>query len=106
LISLREFRNKGDIDEFNIQWDMRHGFLASTGFWGTAINHRTKKITVKVVFPKDRPPLHVSVTEGNTRRTQILGEESQQILPNGRLMVIWENPKPRLYEDYILKWEW
>src|SRR5687768_9978759 len=59
LISLREFRNKGDTDEFNIEWNMRHGFLKRIGFWGTAINQRTKKVTLKVVFPKDRYPLQI-----------------------------------------------
>jgi len=106
LISLREFRNKGDIDEFNIEWKMRNGFLKSTGFWGTSISHRTKKVTIKVVFPKDRPPLQVSITESNLRRTHVLGKETQQILPDGRSIVIWENTNPRLYEDYVLRWEW
>lgn len=106
LISLREFRNKGDIDEFNIEWNMRNGFLLPTGFWGTAINQRMKKLTVKVIFPKDRPPLHLAITESNLKRTRALGNEAQQRLPDGRPMVIWENEKPRLYEDYILSWEW
>ena len=30
LISLREVRNKGDVDEFNITWNMKNGFLKST----------------------------------------------------------------------------
>jgi hypothetical protein len=106
LISLREFRNKGDIDEFHIEWNMRHGFLKSTGFWGTAINHRTKKVTIKLVFPKDRPPLQVSITESNLRKTHDLGKEAQQLLPDGRSIVVWENTKLRLYEDYVLRWEW
>ena len=106
LISLREFRNKGDIDEFKIAWDMQQGFLVSTGFWGTSINHRTKEVTIKVIFPKDRPPLHVSITESNIRRTRILGKEAKQILSDGRIMIVWKNTNPRLYEDYILKWEW
>lgn len=106
LISLREFRKKGDTDEFNIEWNMRNGFLKSTGFWGTAINHRTKRITIKVVFPKDRPPLQVSITESNLRKTHVLGIEDQRMLPDGRPMVVWENTKPRLYENYVLRWEW
>lgn len=27
LISLREFRNKGNVDDFHIEWNMRRGFL-------------------------------------------------------------------------------
>ncbi len=79
LISLRESKNKGDIDEFNIEWKMRNGFLKPAGFWGTAINHRTKKVTVKVVFPKaSRPPRSVSVFETNLQRTRVLGPEAHQ----------------------------
>src|ERR1700690_2240089 len=47
LISLREVKNKGDVDEFNIEWKMKNGFLNSASFWGTAINQRTKKVTIK-----------------------------------------------------------
>ena len=81
-------------------------FRSSTGFWGTAISHRTKKVTVKVIFPKERPPLSASIVESNLQRTRILGEDAQKLLPNGRTMIIWENENPRLYENYVLKWEW
>jgi len=106
LISLREFRNRGDVDEFNIEWKMRNGFLKNTGFWGTAINHRTKKVTIKVIFPKDRPPLQASIIESNLQRRQILGKDSQQVFPNGKTMILWEMENPRLYENYVLRWEW
>jgi len=106
LISLRESRNKGDTDEFHIEWDMQRGFLKSTGFWGTAISHRTKKVIVKVVFPKDRPPLHISIVESNLQRTRDLAKDAQKLLPDGRTMITWENENPRLYENYVLKWEW
>jgi len=106
LISLREFRNRGDIDEFNIEWKMRNGFLKSTGFWGTAINHRTKKITVKVIFPKNKPPLQASIIESNLQRRRILGKDAQKLLPTGKSMIIWEKENPRLYENYVLRWEW
>lgn len=106
LISLRESRNKGDVDEFHIEWKMRRGFLKSTGFWGTSVHHRTRKMTVKVVFPKDRPPLLVSIIETNVKRTHILEKRSYQMLPDGRQIVVWENTRPRLYEDYVLKWKW
>lgn len=106
LISLREFRNKGEIDEFNIEWEMRNGFLKPTGFWGTAINHRTKRIKIVVVFPIDRPPLRISLFEKNLQRTHLLTKDIQKKLPDGRQAIIWEKANPRLYEDYILSWEW
>jgi hypothetical protein len=106
LISLREFRNRGDVDEFNIEWSMLNGFLKPTGFWGIAVNHRTKNISQKVIFPKSRPPLVASITESNLQRTQVLGKDSQKTMPDGRPMVLWEKENPGLYENYVLKWEW
>lgn len=106
LISLREFRNKGDIDEFNMEWEMKRGFLKNTGFWGTGIKNRTKKAAVKVIFPKARPPISASVTENNLKRTRNLGSEAQKLLPDGRTMIVWDCSNPRLYETYVLKWEW
>lgn len=106
LISLREFRNKGDTDEFNMEWEMKRGFLKNTGFWGTGIRYRTKKVAVKVIFPKARPPISASVTENNLNRARNLGSEAQKLLPDGRTMIAWERFNPRLYETYVLKWDW
>ena len=106
LISLREFRNKGNVDEFRIQWDMRQAFLKPTGFWGTGIRYRTKKVKVNVIFPKDRPPTAVSITESNLQKTLTLEKDAYKLLPDGRTIIVWENGNPRLFENYVLKWEW
>lgn len=106
LISLRQSKNRGDIDEFNIQWRMHDGFLKAVGFWGTAVNHRTKKLTVKVLFPKRRPPLSASAFETNLQRSRILGPENLRKQPDGRTMIIWTTSTPLLYEDYIIRWDW
>jgi hypothetical protein len=106
LISLRETRNKGDIDEFNIEWDMKNGFLKPSGFWGTAINQKTKRIKIVIIFPIDRPPLRFSIFEKNLKRNYPLSKDVQKKLPDGRQSVVWEKDSPRLYEDYVISWEW
>jgi hypothetical protein len=106
LISLREVKNKGDTDEFNIEWGVRKGFLLKTGFWATEISHRTKKAKVQVIFPESRPPLRVSMVEKNRKTTQNLEKDSIIELPDGRWMISWERSHPRLYEQYLLNWEW
>lgn len=106
LISLREMKQKGEVDEFNIEWDMKDSFLKPNEYWETEISHRTKKVVVDVIFPKNRLPQRATVTESTRRRTQVLGPESFKNLPDGRLRVRWESSKPRLYERYILKWDW
>ncbi len=106
LISLRDTRNRGDMDEFDIEWLMRDGFLRSTGFWGTAINHRSRDVSVNVIFPPSRPPSAASIYERRRQRTTALSPGSHRILPDGRHVISWHIARPRLYEDYILKWKW
>ncbi len=52
LISLQEPKRRGDIDEFNMEWKMRDGFIRPKELWETEIRHRTKKITMKILFPE------------------------------------------------------
>jgi hypothetical protein len=106
LISLREVKNKGQVEEFNIEWGIRKGFLLQTGFWSTEISHRTKSVKVQVIFPQKRPPLKVSVVEKNRQRTIVLGKDAVVGLPDGRWQVAWEQSQPKLFEQYILNWEW
>jgi hypothetical protein len=106
LISLREVKNQGDIDEFNIQWGVSRGFLSPTGFWGTDVDHRTASIKVEVVYPKSRPPMKASVLEKNLQRVSVISQDHLIQLPDGRWQLAWEQPKPRRYEQYILRWKW
>lgn len=106
LISLRGVKNRGDVDEFNIQWGISRGFLSPTGFWGTDVDHRTALVRVEVAFPKSRPPVKASVLEKNLQRISPISIDQLIQLPDGRWQIAWEKTKPRRYEQYILRWEW
>ncbi len=106
LISLREVKQRGDLDEFNIGWKMRDGFLRSKEQWGSEISHRMKWFKISVIFPKTRPPKRVSLVTYLRQRTYPLGQEAIVKLPDGRWQVSWETQKPKLHENYSLKWEW
>ncbi len=106
LLSLREVKNRGDIDEFHIQWDIRRGFLTEDGYWSTDVSQPTRHLMVNVIFPKARPPLRLSLEETNLRQTHLLGRDAQQQLPDGRWLVSWETDKPKLFEVYVLRWIW
>ena len=106
LISLREVKNRDDIDEFNIQWDIGDGFLTEDGYWSTDISQRTKHVKMSVIFPKARPPLQLLIEESNRKRTKMLGPDAKKRLPDGRWKVTWETDKPRLFEVYVLRWIW
>jgi hypothetical protein len=106
LIALREVKSRGDVDEFNMEWGMRKSFLRETEQWETEVSHRTRKLKVQIEFPESRPPLRVALSEGTSGKTTALPDSVQVRLPDGRWQVTWETDRPRLYERYILKWDW
>jgi hypothetical protein len=106
LISLQEIKNKGDIDEFNICWKWKNGFLSNTEYWGTHIIHRTKNVRVNILFPKSRPPMRVWLFTSNQKKSKVLGSKYITRYPDGRRAIVWEKRNPNLFENYLIKWEW
>jgi hypothetical protein len=106
LISLREVKNRSDVDEFHIQWEMKNGFRRKIELWDARINHRMQHLRLKVIFPSKRPPLRVWLVEETTQKAFLLGDKAQTTLPDGRWQVEWETQRPRRHESYALKWEW
>jgi hypothetical protein len=106
LISLRKEKNKGDIDEFNMQWDMKYGFIKKVESWSTVIQHKTKRLKVKIIFPKSRPPQRVTLIESKSRKATAYGDDYKFQLPDGRWQVTLERINPKMYEEYLLEWKW
>lgn len=106
LISLREEKNKDDIDDFHMIWNIKGGFSKETESWETVILHKTNMVKVNLIFPASRPPLLVFLNEGNHREPRLLGENTKKQLPDGRWQVTWQRFKPKVYQEYLLEWKW
>lgn len=106
LISLRETKNRGDIEHFRIERTIRNGFVNAQEDLQTEIDYRMRDLTMSVLFPPERPPRRAMVIEQNTNRTNELKSDHVLTLPDGRHQITWENKKPRLFEAYILRWTW
>ncbi len=106
LISLRETKKRGDIEEFQIERTIKDGFIKPSEDWQIDVDHPTRRLSIAVVFPAKRFPKQVTLIEQNTTRTTPLGLENRLILPDGRLQVMWSTERPRLFEAYNLHWEW
>jgi hypothetical protein len=106
LISLREVKPRGSVDEFQIERDIRQGFITALEQWETEISHPTRTLKIMVIFPRKRPPQQISLVEADRQRFQILGMENKKQLPDGRWEVGWETKQPKLNERYIMKWVW
>lgn len=106
LISLRETKHRDDEVVFHIKRDIKGGFTQDIEEFQTDIDHRTRHLKLSVIFPKNRLPTHISLIEQNTKRSVILDREHRQILPGGEHQYTWETKKPKLYEAYIIRWQW
>ena len=106
LISLRETKHAGEIEEFRINRTIVDGFVGSIQDFQTNIDHRTRQLSMSVLFPRERQPTKVTMKERNSTRSKELGPEYRTELPDGRVEYSWSTEKPRLFEAYMLRWEW
>lgn len=106
LISLRETKNWGDELLITIRRVIKGGFTGEREDFQTEINHPTRLFSMSLIFPVERPPQRVSLIEQNLDRTTTLDARYIHTLPDGRQHVTWETKRPRLFEAYILAWEW
>ncbi len=68
LISLREAKQRGDIEAFHIERTIKGGFTKPVEDFQTEVNHTTRRLTVSVVFPRTRSPKAVALIEQNAAR--------------------------------------
>jgi hypothetical protein len=85
---------------------MKDGFVKDVESWSTAIQHKTKHLRVKIIFPGNRPPSKITLFQSKGKKSQTLSEFSIIQLPDGRSQITWEKIKPKVFEEYLLKWRW
>lgn len=106
LIALRGTRNRGDQEDLFIERTIHDGFLSTSEYWETFIDHPTQELTITGIFPQSRLPKQVVVIEEQTKRIHKLSNEHMTILPHGKVQYHWQRMKPRLFDGYILQWQW
>jgi hypothetical protein len=106
LISLREIKRRGDVMRINIDRTVRNGFMVTEGWSETDVSHRMKRLSIGVIFPKERRCRQMWLIEKNAGRVTSLEIARAELLPDGRQRIVWERKKPVLFETYALKWVW
>lgn len=106
LIALHQTRQRGDIDEFHLQRTILEGFMSATEDLQLEINHHTRRLKIEVIFPPERPPQRAWVLCQNAATTETLGRGAFYQRADGRHGLRWRTQRPRLYEAYILRWQW
>lgn len=106
LISLRETKSKGDMEEFYIERRVRNGFVNKNEARQCELWHATRHLRLSVTFPKKRRCKRAVLLERNRNRATVLGHDHFLDLPDGRQVLTWETGTPRRFETYTIKWTW
>ncbi len=106
LISLRETKHSGDVEDFYIEQTVTHGFVRSDEWWQIEMQHQTRWLKLAVIFPPQRRCQHAVLVERMQNRTIELDARNFTELPDGRQVLTWETKKPRRFETYTFQWRW
>lgn len=106
LISLRETRGAGDIEEFHIERTEKNTFTKTEEWLQTEIRHRTRRLRMSIIFPRKRRCRRAVLVQRKFNRTTVLGLEHFGTLPDGRQLITWKTSHVDAYDIYTLKWLW
>lgn len=106
LISLRETKNSGDIEEFYIERTVKNGFTKKEEARQVEVRHQTRRLRLSIIFPKQRRCQRAVLLQRSRHQTTVLGPEHFTTLTDGRQILTWETRKIRRFEIYTLKWRW
>jgi hypothetical protein len=106
LISLRASRNQGEQESFWIERTIKNGFTKQANNFSVRIDHPTQNLSLSVIFPNSRLPRHISFLEQNAKRSHALKNEHITSLSQEQTQYTYPIPKPHLFEEYSLRWEW
>ena len=106
LISLRQTKGKGDVEEFHVTRVATDGFTQPEEWLQTEIRHPTRRLRLVVLFPAERRCQQAFIQQRSRNWTQTLGAEHFVELPNGRQMLSWETANVASLEVFTLRWRW
>jgi len=106
LISLRETKSAGDVEEFYIERTVRGGFTRDEEWRQTEIRHTTRHLKLAVVFPGERRCRRAVLVQRSRNRATALDHTHFTDLLDGRQVLTWETSHPGRFEVYTLKWKW
>ena len=106
LISLRETKSSGDVEDFYIERTVRHGFTQAEEWRQTEIRYRTRRLRLSIIFPQGRHCRRAVLLQRHRNRATVLDRHHLSDLPDGRQVLTWETTNPRRFEIFTIKWTW
>lgn len=108
LISLREFRNRGDILNFHIRRKIVGGWIQPEEWVEVDAGRAAGPISAKIIFPAARRPAAGSIRwlARGDKQVRAFAEDALLDLPDGRQQLTLDLPKPTAGDVYTIRWRW
>ena len=106
LVSLRQTKNRGDVDDFYVERMVQDGFLREEEWWQIELRHPVQRLSLTVLFPRARHCRTASMNRRSRHQTSELGAEYWTVLPDGRQQLRWEAKEIEPLEIFTLRWTW
>jgi len=108
VISLREFRNRGDVLDFQIRRKIVGGFTQAEEWVEMDVGRAVGPMSTKIVFPAARKPARESICwlARGEKQVHAFADDALRYLPDGRQELLFDVAKPRTGEVYVIKWRW
>ena len=94
----------GRILEIRSRRLIRAGFQETEEYFDTLVERPTRRLALKIVFPRARPPSSARiVSEGHNIRAQTI---PVRFGSDGRPFLAWHRQAPEMFRTYSLRWRW
>jgi hypothetical protein len=105
IVSLREIKMRKDVGTYTITRTFRNSYLKDSEWLSAEIIHPTRSLTLRAVFPKERPPqgLWIKQRSKGDRSKRSISSKARE---DGRQVVEESIRRPRHGEEYIIGWDW
>ncbi len=103
LLALNRRGGPGETRVLRSRRLIRDEFSDPRGYFELLVERPTKRISLKVIFPKSRPPRE---TEATSTPSRPHAQPVRHWLPDGRIALHWSQQNPVPFTQYSLRWSW
>ena len=104
LLGLPRSQTKGDLASIGMRRLIECGFTESREYFETTLERPTRRVAIRVLFPRTRPPheafLVSSPADTPTKSIPIRRQA------DGRPFLSWRQSRPDMFRTYSLRWSW
>ena len=104
LLGLPRSQTKGDLASIRMRRLIECGFTESREYFETTFERPTRRVAMRVLFPRTRPPHEAYlVSSPPDARTKSIPIRYQA---DGRAFLSWRQSRPDTFRTYSLRWSW